>query len=124
MQDKNDDVSILQIPRRWFNFFSIVFIAAILAFTIFDPLFKVKVFQDFLDSRWLHRGSVLMTLIIGYIFVVARSLHRFTLKDSNRRYEEGRKVEREIIIKWLEHQAQSRLRDELLEKLKEGDDDP
>lgn len=122
MQDKSDDVSILQIPRRWFNFFSWVFIVTILLFTFLVPFFP-KV-QDILDSKWLHRGSVLMTLMVGYIFIIARSLHRFTLRDSNRRYEEGRKVERKIIIEWLKQQAQSRLRDELLEKLEEEDDDP
>ena len=40
-----------------------------------------------------------MTLIVGYIFIVARWGHRITLKDSNKRYEEGRKAERDRLRK-------------------------
>ena len=135
MQDKNDDVSILQIPRRWFNFFSKVFISTIVGFTIFaiiDQFFiKIKLAQDFFDNRWLHRGSVLMTLIVGYIFIIARLLHRLTLSDSSKSYTEGRKAEREIIRDWLNDETRTSLtkREILeklneLEKLKEVDPDP
>ena len=129
MQDKNDDVALLQIPRRWFVFFSKVFIWTMCVFTVLaitdQFIFQIKIVQDFFDNKWLHRGSVLMTLIVGYIFIIARWGHRFTLKDSNERYEEGRKAERESIIDLVKKDSRTNLpKSDLLGILESGDYDP
>ena len=133
MQDKNDDVALLQIPRRWFLFFSKVFIWTMCAFTVLaiidQFIFQIKIVQNFFDNKWLHRGSVLMTLIVGYIFIVARWGHRITLKDSNKRYEEGqeegRKAEREKIIDLVKKDGRINLpKSDLLKILESGDYDP
>lgn len=129
MQDKNDDVALLQIPDKWFDFCSKVFIIIMIGFTAIALLdqfvFKMKFAQDFFDNKWLHRGSILMTLIVGYTFIIARLRHGITLKDSNRSYKEGRKEERESLKDWIAQQQGTNLsKAEILGKLEEEDDDP
>lgn len=104
---------------------STVFIVAILGFTILDPLLKVKVVQNFLGSEWLNRGSVLMTLIVGYTFVIARLRHGITLKDSNISYKKGQKAVREDLRDWVDKKPGTNLsKQDVLDKLKEVDEDP
>ena len=70
MQDDNNYVSLLQVHRRWSKRFSWVFIVLIVLFTGL-----VLVFPDFINNfnnKWLHSISVLMTLIIGYTFIIGR----------------------------------------------------
>ena len=129
MQDKNNDVGLLRIPEKWFNLCAKVFMCIMGAFTaiaILDQLgLKMKFAQDFFDNKWLHRGSVLMTLTVGYIFIVARSLHRITLNDSNISYKKGQNEYRENLIGLVrKNDKASYTKNKILGILESGDYDP
>ena len=68
-QNENDYVSLVRIPRKWFNIFV----------WTFSSLVIVNVLIEFCTSwAWKHLGetvltrtAVLMTLIVGWFFILA-----------------------------------------------------
>ncbi len=65
----NEDhfVSLVRIPRKWFNLFVGVFLTLNIANTLFELLTDWKL--ELLGDTILTRMAVLMTLIVGWFFI-------------------------------------------------------
>ena len=68
-QNENDYVSLVRIPRKWFNVFVWTFSSLVIANVLIE---------FFTDWAWQHLGetvltrtAVLMTLIVGWFFILA-----------------------------------------------------
>lgn len=68
-QDGNDYVSLVRIPRKWFNVFVWTFSSLIIA-NILIEFFTGWAWKD-LGETVLTRTAVLMTLIVGWFFILA-----------------------------------------------------
>lgn len=68
-QDNNDYVSLVRIPSRWFQVFVGIFLTLVIANTLLELLTSWK--WILLGETILIRTSVLMTLIVGWFFIVA-----------------------------------------------------
>lgn len=73
-----DYVSVPRIPRAWFNFFSGFFIVVVLLITAYT-VYEVFGAKNISIDIGLQRVVAVMTLIIGYFFIVARILNRIAL---------------------------------------------
>ncbi|RKU16418.1 hypothetical protein C6503_12380 [Candidatus Poribacteria bacterium] len=68
-QNENDYVSLVRIPRKWFNVFVWTFSSLVIANVL------IEFFTDWawknLGETVLTRTAVLMTLIVGWFFILA-----------------------------------------------------
>ena len=68
-QNENDYVSLVRIPRKWFNVFVWTFSGLIIA-NVFVELCTDWAWKD-LGETVFTRMAVLMTLIVGWFFIVS-----------------------------------------------------
>ncbi len=68
-QDNNDYVSLVRIPRKWFHVFVGIFLTLVIANTLLELLTNWE--WKLLGDTILIRMSVLMTLIVGWFFIVS-----------------------------------------------------
>ena len=68
-QDGNDYVSLVRIPRKWFNIFVWTFSSLVIANVLIE-FFTGWAWQH-LGETLLTRTAVLMTLIVGWFFILA-----------------------------------------------------
>ena len=65
---EDDHVSIPRIPRRFYHGFALVFIILVIGY--FGTELGFKVIWESLSNGLLERVSVLMTLVIGFFFII------------------------------------------------------
>ena len=68
-QNGNDYVSLVRIPRKWFNVFVWTFSSLVIANVLIE-LFTGWVWKG-LGETLLARTAVLMTLVVGWFFILA-----------------------------------------------------
>ena len=68
-QENNDYVSLVRIPRRWFQVFVWIFLTLIITNTLLELLTSWE--WKLLGDTILIRMSVLMTLIVGWFFIIS-----------------------------------------------------
>ncbi len=68
-QNGNDYVSLVRIPRKWFNVFVWTFSSLVIANVLIE--FCTSWAWEHLGETLLTRTAVLMTLIVGWIFILA-----------------------------------------------------
>ena len=68
-ENNNDYVSLVRIPRKWFNAFVWVFSTLIIANTLAE--FLLGWTWEALGETSLARMAVLMTLIVGWFFILS-----------------------------------------------------
>ena len=68
-QNGNDYVSLVRIPRKWFNVFVWTFSSLVIANVLIE-FFTGWTWKD-LGETVLTRTAVLMTLIVGWFFILA-----------------------------------------------------
>jgi hypothetical protein len=75
--NENDYVSLVRIPRKWFNVFVWTFSSLIIANTL------IELWTDWawkaLGETVLARTAVLMTLIVGWFFILSHILEAIML---------------------------------------------
>jgi len=65
----NEYVSLVMIPRKWFNTFTYIFSCIIVLNTIIE--FNTNWYWRSLGDTLLTRTSVLMSLIVGWFFILS-----------------------------------------------------
>lgn len=68
-QNENDYVSLVRIPRKWFNVFVWTFSSLVIANVLIE--FFTGWAWEGLGETVLTRTAVLMTLIVGWFFILA-----------------------------------------------------
>lgn len=68
-QNENDYVSLVRIPRKWFNVFVWTFSSLVIANVLIE--FCTGWAWKLLGETVLTRTAVLMTLIVGWFFILA-----------------------------------------------------
>ncbi len=68
-QNENDYVSLVRIPRKWFNVFVWTFSSLVIANVLIE--FFTSWAWKHLGETVLTRTAVLMTLIVGWFFILA-----------------------------------------------------
>ncbi len=68
-KNEDDFVSLVRIPRKWFNLFVGIFLTLIITNTLLELLTDWKL--ELLGDTILTRMAVLMTLIVGWFFIFA-----------------------------------------------------
>ena len=68
-QNENDYVSLVRIPRKWFNAFVWTFSSLVIANVLIE--FCTGWAWKHLGETLLTRTAVLMTLIVGWFFILA-----------------------------------------------------
>ena len=68
-KNEDDFVSLVRIPRKWFNLFVGIFLTLIITNTLLELLTNWKL--ELLGDTILTRMAVLMTLIVGWFFIFA-----------------------------------------------------
>ena len=68
-QNGNDYVSLVRIPRKWFNVFVWTFSSLVIANVLIE--FCTSWAWEHLGETLLTRTAVLMTLIVGWFFILA-----------------------------------------------------
>ena len=106
--NENDHVSLVRIPRKWFNVFvwtfSSLVILNLLAELVFGWAWKA------LGETILTRMAVLMTLIVGWFFILSHIVEvimlgyakQFKDKIHAQGKEEGKEEGREEVVKKLQ----------------------
>ena len=69
-ENENEHVSLVRIPRNWYYVFVWTFPTLIIA-NVFVELFFDWDWKNLLDGTALERMAVLMTLIVGWFFIVS-----------------------------------------------------
>ena len=69
LNNEDDFVSLVRIPRKWFNLFVGIFLTLIITNTLLELLTDWKL--ELLGDTILTRMAVLMTLIVGWSFIFA-----------------------------------------------------
>ena len=67
--NENEYVSLVRIPRKWFNVFVGIFLTLILTNTFVEIITDWK--WKLLGDTILTRMAVLMTLIVGWFFIIS-----------------------------------------------------
>ena len=65
--NEDDFVSLVRIPRKWFNLFVCIFLTLVITNTLLELLTDWKL--ELLGDTILTRNAVLMTLIVGWFFI-------------------------------------------------------
>ena len=102
--NENDHVSLVRIPRKWFNVFvwtfSSLVILNLLAELVFGWAWKA------LGETILTRMAVLMTLIVGWFFILSHIVEVIMLgyakQFKDKIHAQGREEGREEVVKELQ----------------------
>ena len=102
--NENDHVSLVRIPRKWFNIFvwtfSSLVILNLLAELVFGWAWKA------LGETILTRMAVLMTLIVGWFFILSHIVEVIMLgyakQFKDKIHAQGREEGREEVVKELQ----------------------
>ena len=102
--NENDHVSLVRIPRKWFNVFvwtfSSLVILNLLAELVFGWTWKA------LGDTALTRMAVLMTLIVGWFFILSHIVEVIMLgyakQFKDKIHAQGREEGREEVVKELQ----------------------
>ena len=68
-QQENEYVSLVMIPRKWFKIFVWIFSVLVIVNLGVEIFFSWN--WDILGNTTLTRTSVLMTLIVGFFFIIS-----------------------------------------------------
>ena len=104
-ENENEHVSLVRIPRNWYYVFVWTFPTLIIA-NVFVELFFDWDWKNLLGGTALERMAILMTLIVGWFFIVSHVWEGIMLgfakvfKDKIR--AEGAAKEREELYKELQ----------------------
>ena len=117
-ENGNEYVSLVRIPRKWFFVFVVVFSGLIIANTVAEYCFG-WVWKD-LGETTLARTAVLMTLIVGWFFILSHILEAIMLGYAklfkNRILAEGEAKAEDKLYKKLEQaQKEGKTLEEVLE---------
>ena len=120
-KQKDDHVSILRIPRRFWHGFAIFFIILIIGYPVVELGFKV--IWESLSNGLLERVSVLMTLVIGFFFIISY-IYAFFIsrraRQASKIYDEAKKSsETEVLNKAEEFLEQGKTLREFVNALEE-----
>ena len=96
---KDDDhVSILRIPRQLYHIFASMFIILVIGYLGFE-LWSKGIWES-LRGGLFERVSVLMTLVIGFSFIIAYIYNVFRARQERKRHDEAKKEgEKEVVNK-------------------------
>ena len=100
-QNENDYVSLVRIPRKWFNLFVWAFSILIIANALVEFFFDWD-WKNLLGGTALERMAVLMTLIVGWFFILSHILEAIMLGYAKLFKDRIRAEEREEVYKELE----------------------
>lgn len=110
-ENENGYVSLVRIPRKWFIIFVWTFPILIVANTLVDIVFDWT-WKMTLGETLLTRMAVLMTLIVGWFFIVSHAWEGIMLGAAKMFKDKIRAEEREAVYK--------ELYEELAQAAKEG----
>ena len=100
-QNENDYVSLVRIPRKWFNLFVWAFSILIIANALVEFFFDWD-WKNLLGGTALERMAVLMTLIVGWFFILSHILEAIMLGYAKLFKDRIRAEGREDVYKELE----------------------
>ena len=100
-QNENDYVSLVRIPRKWFNLFVWAFSILIIANALVEFFFDWD-WKNLLGGTALERMAVLMTLIVGWFFILSHILEAIMLGYAKLFKDRIRAEGREEVYKELE----------------------
>ena len=100
-QNENDYVSLVRIPRKWFNLFVWAFSILIIANALVEFFFDWD-WKSLLGGTALERMAVLMTLIVGWFFILSHILEAIMLGYAKLFKDRIRAEGREEVYKELE----------------------
>ena len=100
-QNENDYVSLVRIPRKWFNLFVWAFSILIIANALVEFFFDWD-WKSLLGGTALERMAVLMTLIVGWFFILSHILEAIMLGYAKLFKDRIRAEAREEVYKELE----------------------
>lgn len=102
-QHKDNHVSLLRTPRKWYNRFAWIFIILIIGYLVAEIRFGWRL--DNLMDGILGRVSDLMTIIVGSFFIVSHLWITQANRSDNKIRDEGKKeAAKELINALLEAQ--------------------
>lgn len=118
-KQKDDHVSIPRILRRHYHAFAIFFIILVIGYSVVE--IGLKVIWESLSNGLLERISVLMTLVIGFFFIISY-IYAFFLSRRERQaskiYDEAKKAsETEVLNKAEEFLQQGKTLREFVDAL-------
>ena len=82
-QNENEYVSLVRISHKWFNLFVWTFSIIIIAYTLIEFLFQWSWIKS-LGGTALERIAILMTLIVGWFFILSHILEAIMLGYAKR----------------------------------------
>ena len=89
-KSKDDDhVSIPRIPKQLYHIFALVFMILVIGYLGFE--FWSKGIWESLRGGLFERVSVLMTLVIGFSFIIAYIYNAFKARRERKRHDEAKK---------------------------------
>ncbi len=117
---ENEFVSLVRIPRKWFNLFVVIFLTLIIANTLFELFTNWK--WELLGDTILTRTAVLISLIVGWFFIISHIWEVIMLGYAkifrDKVFAEGKAegiVERDAL--WIEWEKNGRDPDKMPSKL-------
>ena len=120
-ENENDYVSLVRIPRKWFNIFVWTFSTLIIANTLAE-LLTGWVWKA-LGETTLTRMAVLMTLLVGWFFILSHIWEFIMLGYAKLFKERIRAAAREEVYKELEQaEKEGKTLGEVLKSHKVGND--
>ena len=120
-ENENDYVSLVRIPRKWFNIFVWTFSTLIIANTLAELLIGWAWKE--LGETILTRMAVLMTLLVGWFFILSHIWESMMLGYAKLFKERIRAAAREEVYKELEQaEKEGQTLGEVLESHKMGND--
>ena len=116
-KQKDDHVSIPRIPRRLYHVFALVFIILVIGY--FGAELGFKVIWESLSNGLLERVSVLMTLVIGFFFIMAYIYAIFKSRKARQANKISDETKTEVLNKAEEFLKQGKTLREFVNALEE-----
>ena len=116
-KQKDDHVSIPRIPRRLYHVFAIFFMILVIGYAIIE--IGLKVIWESLSNGLLERVSVLMTLVIGFFFIMAYIYAIFKSRQARQANKISDETKTEVLNKAEEFLEQGKTLREFVNALEE-----
>ena len=120
--NENDHVSLVRIPRKWFNIFVWTFSSLIILNLLAELMFGWS-WKD-LGETILTRMAVLMTLIVGWFFILSHIVEAIMLgyakQFRDKVYAQGKQEGREQGREEGREQGREEVREEIVKELQEA----
>lgn len=116
-QYKDDHVSLLRTPRKWYNRFAWIFILLVIGYLVAELAFDWS--WHTLSNGVLERVSVLMTIIVGLFFIVSHLFRTHINRSNNKiRAEVRKEATEELINELLKAQNEGKTLRQFAEQIK------